>query len=177
MSTWFQQSKSMCPHGSKSGVKNETPKSPETRESFGKIGIFLLLKSNFPHTKFNFLQRLSAFFNGFLLSSMDFWFSSRAFRFPRNPRKSIYGGKYTKDHYLSFVFPATHSQASKFPLTNCHSPHSLASVKDMYVEMLVSLCSTVNNTDCNMMHLNLYQQCGFTLSSTIRPATLQLTLA
>jgi hypothetical protein len=31
-----------------------------------------------------------------------------AFLFPRNPRKSIYGGKYTKDHhYSSFVFPAT----------------------------------------------------------------------
>jgi hypothetical protein len=30
-----------------------------------------------------------------------------AFHFPRNPRKSIYGGKYTKDRYSSFVFPAT----------------------------------------------------------------------
>jgi hypothetical protein len=30
-----------------------------------------------------------------------------AFLFPRNPRKSIYGGKYTKDHHSSFVFPAT----------------------------------------------------------------------
>jgi hypothetical protein len=49
--------------------KNETPKSPETRESLGKIGIFLLLKYNFPHTKFDFLQRLSAFFNSFPLSS------------------------------------------------------------------------------------------------------------
>jgi hypothetical protein len=93
--------------GSKSGVKNETQKLPETRESLGKIGIFLLLKSNFPHTKFDFLQRLFAFFNGFPLSSTAFQLSSTAFRFPRNPRKSIYGGKYTKDHYLSFVFPAT----------------------------------------------------------------------
>jgi hypothetical protein len=32
-----------------------------------------------------------------------------AFHFPRNPRKSIYGEKYTKDHYLSFVFFATRS--------------------------------------------------------------------
>jgi hypothetical protein len=102
----------MRAHGSKSGVKNETPKLPETRESLGKIRIFLLLKSNFPHTKFDFLQRLSAFFNGCPLSSMAFQFlqrlsnfpqrlsnffngfpiSSTAFRFPRNPRKSIYGG-------------------------------------------------------------------------------------
>jgi hypothetical protein len=112
----------MCACGSKSGVENETPKLPETRESLEKIRIFRLLKSDFPHTKFNFLQRLSAFFNGFLLSSMAFQFSLMAFqfslmafRFPRNPRKSIYGGKYTKDHYLSFVFPATRSLSFIIP--------------------------------------------------------------
>jgi hypothetical protein len=114
-STSVQQSKSMCARGSKSGVKNETPKSPETRESLGKIGIFLLLKSDFPHTKFDFLQQLSAFFNGFPLSSTAFQFSSTAFRFPRNTRKSIYSGKYTKDHYLSFVFPATLSPSFVIP--------------------------------------------------------------
>jgi hypothetical protein len=82
----------------------------------GNIKIFLLLKSDFPHTKFNFLQWLSTFFNGFPLSSMTFQFSSMAFQFssmaflfPRNLRKSIYGGKYTKDHHSSFVFPATRS--------------------------------------------------------------------
>jgi hypothetical protein len=69
--------------GSKSGVKNKTPKSLETRESLGKIGIFLLLKSDFPHTKFNFLQRLSAFFNGFLLSSMAFQFLQQLSDFPQ----------------------------------------------------------------------------------------------
>ncbi len=37
----------------------------KTKESLGNIGIFLLLKPDFPHTKFNFLQRLSAFFNMF----------------------------------------------------------------------------------------------------------------
>ncbi len=129
--------------GSKSGVKNETPKLPETRESLGKIGIFLLLNSDFPHTKFGFfstafrflrnprkssltafrfLQQLSDFFNGFPISSTAFrfsstafQFSSMAFRFPRNLRKSIYGGKYMKDHYLSFVFPATRSPSSVIP--------------------------------------------------------------
>jgi hypothetical protein len=55
-------------------------------------------------TAFRFLQQLSAFFNGFLLSSTGFQFSSMAFHFPRNPGKSIYGGKYTKDRYPSFVF-------------------------------------------------------------------------
>jgi hypothetical protein len=39
----------------------------KTKESSGNIGIFLLLKPNFPHTKFNFLQPLSTFFNGFLI--------------------------------------------------------------------------------------------------------------
>jgi hypothetical protein len=97
----------------KSGVKNRTPKLPETREFLGKTGIFLLLNSNFPHTKFDFLQRLSnflqllspffngflIFFNGFPIFFSGFLLSSMAFRFPRNPRKSIYGGKYTNDHY------------------------------------------------------------------------------
>jgi hypothetical protein len=61
-------------------------KRQKTKESFGNIGIFLLLKPNFPHTKFDFLQRLSAFFNsfliffnGFLLSPMAFQLSSTAF--------------------------------------------------------------------------------------------------
>jgi hypothetical protein len=44
----------------------------KTKESLGNIGIFLLLKSNFPHTKLDFLHRLSASFNGFLLSLAAF---------------------------------------------------------------------------------------------------------
>jgi hypothetical protein len=85
----------MRARGSKSGVKNKTPKLPETRESLGKIGIFLLLKSDFPHTKFdflqwlsNFLQRLSPFFNdfsiffnGFSNFFNGFPLSSKALRF------------------------------------------------------------------------------------------------
>ncbi len=97
-------------HIGEAGLQNRQ----KTKESLGNIGIFLLLKTNFPHTKFDFLQRFSAFFNGFPIflsrfpfSSTAFRFSSTAFRFPRNPRKSIYGEKYMKDHYLSFVFFAT----------------------------------------------------------------------
>jgi hypothetical protein len=67
----------MRARGSKSGVKNKTPKLPETREYLGKIGIFLLLNSDYPHTKFDFLQRLSAFLNGVPLSSMAFRFLQR----------------------------------------------------------------------------------------------------
>jgi hypothetical protein len=62
-----------------------------------EIGIFLLLSSDFPHTKFdflqrlsdfqeiqeNFLQRLSDFFNGFPLSSMAFCFLQRLSDFPQ----------------------------------------------------------------------------------------------
>jgi hypothetical protein len=86
----------------------------KTKESLGNIDIFLFLKPNFLHTKFDFLQWLSAFFNSFPLSSTAFGFSSTAFQFSsmafhfsKNPRKSIYGEKYTKDHYLSFAFFAT----------------------------------------------------------------------
>ncbi len=82
---------------------------------------FPCTKSNLPKSAFYFLQQLSAFFNGFLtffngfpLSPIAFWFSPMAFRFssttfrsPRNPRKSNYGKKYTKDYYSSFVFIAT----------------------------------------------------------------------
>jgi hypothetical protein len=67
--------------GSKSGVKNKTPKLPEPREYLGKIGIFLLLNSDFPHTNL-------IFFNGFPISKTsekiffnDFPISSTAFRF------------------------------------------------------------------------------------------------
>ncbi len=47
------------------------------------------------------------FFNGYPIFLNGFPKSSTAFCFPRNWRKSIYGKKYTKDHYLSFVFFAT----------------------------------------------------------------------
>jgi hypothetical protein len=69
--------------------------------------------SSFPisSTAFCFLWRISnfrnsflIFLNGFPISSMAFQFSLTAFHFPRNPEKSIYGGKYTKDCYPSFVF-------------------------------------------------------------------------
>ncbi len=103
----------MGARGSKSGVKNETPKLPEPREYLGKIGIFLLLNSNFPHTKFNFLQRLSDFRE--IRENLLQWLSDFFNGFPRNTRKFIYGGKYTKDHYLSFVFPATCSPSFVIP--------------------------------------------------------------
>ena len=91
---------------------------------------------DFPHTEsdlpklaFYFLQRLSTFFNGFLtffngfllsptafqFSPTAFRFSLTAFQFPRNPRKSIYGKKYTKDRYSSFVFFATCSPSFVTP--------------------------------------------------------------
>ncbi len=62
-------------------------------------------------TAFRFLWCISTFcngflifFNSFLISSTAFQFSSTALYFPRNPGKSIYGGKYTKDCYPSFLF-------------------------------------------------------------------------
>jgi hypothetical protein len=90
---------------------------------FSPIG-FLLSSTAFRFLQrlSDFLQRLSAFFNGFPTFFNDFQFSSTAFCFPRNPRKSIYGGKYMKDHYLSFVFPATRSPSFVIPTTLSTSP-------------------------------------------------------
>jgi hypothetical protein len=50
-----------------------------------------LENSHFGEIQENLLQQLSDFLS--------------AFRFLKNPGKSIYGGKYTKDRYPSFVFP------------------------------------------------------------------------
>jgi hypothetical protein len=83
------------------------------------------MESDLPKSAFYFFQRLSTFFNGFLtffngfplspmafqFSPTAFQFSSTAFHFPRNPRKFIYGKKYMKDCYSSFVFFATRSRA------------------------------------------------------------------
>jgi hypothetical protein len=94
---------------------NESPKLPDPRESLGKYQDFPSPKIQFSSHEirfssmaFHFFQWLSAFFNGFPIF-LAFRFFSTAFHFPRNPRKSIYGDKYTKDHYLSFVFFATRS--------------------------------------------------------------------
>ncbi len=76
---------------------------------FTQIGFLL------SSTAFRFLQWLSTFSNGFPLSPTAFQFSSMAFCFLRNPRKSIYGKKYTKDCYLSFIFFATCSPSFVIP--------------------------------------------------------------
>jgi hypothetical protein len=62
-----------------------------------------------------FLQRLYAFSNGFSNFSNGFPIFLNGFFFPRNPRKSIYGEKYTKDCYSSFLFFATHSPIFVIP--------------------------------------------------------------
>ncbi len=50
-----------------------------------------------------------------------------AFHFPRNPRKSIYGGKYPQDCYSSFVFPATCSPSCNSRYNVYISPSSCCS--------------------------------------------------
>jgi hypothetical protein len=82
----------------------------------GNIKIFLLLKSNFPHTKFNFLQRLSAFFNGFLLSSMAFQFSSTAFLSKKSEKIYLRLQVYERSPFKLYI--SCHSLPE---LHNCHS--------------------------------------------------------
>ncbi len=52
----------------------------------------------------DFLQRLSAFSNGFLIFFNSFLIFLNGFPLSKKPRKSIYGKKYMKDCYSSFVF-------------------------------------------------------------------------
>ncbi len=127
----------------------------------GNTKIFRLLKSDFPHTKFDFLQWLSTFFNGFPLSSTAFRFSSTAFRFsstafhfPRNPRKSIYGGKYMKDHYSSFVFPATRSPS--FVIATCSPSFIIATCSPSFV-IATTMSALLQHTP--VVHL-CSQQCA-----------------
>jgi hypothetical protein len=80
------------------------------------------------------------FFNGFPIFLNGFPKSLTAFCFPRNPRKSIYGEKYTKDHYLSFEFFATRSptRAPSFVIPATipnivYSRHQAATVAIIYI--------------------------------------------
>jgi hypothetical protein len=72
VSTSFYQSKSMCTHATSCIGETSLQNCQKTKESLGNIGIFLLLKSDFPHTKFDFLKRLSAYSNGFPIFSNGF---------------------------------------------------------------------------------------------------------
>ncbi len=119
----------MRTHGSKLRRKTSLQNCQILENLMGNIENFPRLKSYFPPPKSDFaqwlsdfLQRLPAFLNGFPLSSTAFQFSLMAFCFPRNPRKSIYGGKYIKDHYSSFVFPTTCSPSFVIPATMSTSP-------------------------------------------------------
>ncbi len=86
-------------------------------------------------TAFCFPQCLSVFCNAFLLSATAFCFLQRLSDFPqrlsdflngfplsKKSRKSIYGGKYTKDCFSSFVFPATWSPSFVVRATMSISP-------------------------------------------------------
>jgi hypothetical protein len=73
----------MCTHATSRIGETSLQKCQKTKKSLGNIGIFLLLKPNFPHTNL-------IFFNGFPLSSMAFhslyWlsdFTQRLSNFPQ----------------------------------------------------------------------------------------------
>jgi hypothetical protein len=89
----------------------------------------------------------------FQFSPMAFRFSSTAFHFPRNPRKCIYGKKYTKDCYSSFVFFATCSPSFLVPakqylhLTQ-HNRPGKPLIRILYREGIAQVCS---------LSMNLYE--------------------
>ncbi len=108
----------------------------------------LLLKSDFPRSKFNFLQRLSDFreIRVNLLQRLSDFFNG----FPISEKPSSILSKYSYLEYFDFPLRALKflrkniQTLSILSSTNRHSPHSLASVQDMFVEM--------------GFQLNLYQQ-------------------
>jgi hypothetical protein len=123
---------------------------------------------------FCFLQHLSAFFNSFPLSSTAFRFSSTAFRFsstafqfssmaflfPRSPRKSIHGGKYTKDHHSSFVFPATCSpsfviatRSPSFVIATC-SPSFVIATRSLSFVIATMRASHPTPLSCPVLSLH-----------------------
>ncbi len=112
----------MRTHGSKSRSKTSPPNRQKLENLLGNIEIFLAQNPIFLAQNPIFLNGFPTVVNKLLLSSTAFQFSSTAFHFPRNPRKSIYGGKYPKDCYSSFVFPATRSPSFVIPTTMSTSP-------------------------------------------------------
>ncbi len=112
----------MRTHGSKLHSKTSLQNHQKLENLLGNIKIFPAQNPIFLARNPIFLNGFPTFVNGFLLSSMAFQFSSTAFHFPRNLRKSIYDSKYPKDHYLSFVFPATCSPSFVIPATKSTSP-------------------------------------------------------
>jgi hypothetical protein len=91
----------------------------------------------------------------FQFSSTAFRFSSTAFLFPRNPRKSIYGGKYTKDHHSSFVFPATCSPS--FVIANRSPSFVIATRSPSFViaTMRVSHRTQIIQNENNLIGVDL----------------------
>jgi hypothetical protein len=111
--------------GSKPRSKTSLQNRHKLENLLGNIEIFPARNLIFLARNLIFLNGFPTFVNGFLLSSITSQFSSTAYHFPRNPRKSIYGGKYPKDCYSSFVFPATCSPSFVIPATMSTSPPTL----------------------------------------------------
>ncbi len=129
----------------------------------GNIEIFLLLKSDFPHTKFDFLQRLSAFFNGLPLSSTAFQFSSTAFcfflsGFPLSEksekiylRRQVYKRSPFELRISRHLLPELHNRHSLPKLRNCHSLPKLCNCNNAYISPNTLLwCTCVPNSVPNL---------------------------
>jgi hypothetical protein len=118
----------VCTRGSKSCSKTSPQNCQKLENLLGNNKIFLARNPIFLARNPIFLISFPIFVNGFLLSSMAFCFPQRHsnfpqwLHFPRNPRKSIYGGKYPKDHFSTFLFPATCSPSFIIPATMSTSP-------------------------------------------------------
>ncbi len=78
-----------------------------------------------------------------------------AFRFPRNPRKSIYDEKCTKDCYSSFVFFPTHSPS--FVITDKQYLHDYPTLVAFYIEPITArLLDLIEDDEFNVDNFMTY---------------------
>jgi hypothetical protein len=122
----------------------------------GNIKIFRLLKSNFPHTKFGFLQRLSAFFNGFPIFLNGFPIFLNGFPLSEKSKKIyLWWQVYKRSPFelcISRHLLPEHRNCHLLPeLWNCHSLPKLRNCYNAYISPNTLLwCTCVANSAPNL---------------------------
>jgi hypothetical protein len=122
----------------------------------GNIEIFLCLKSDFPHTKFDFLQRLSAFFNGFLIFLNGFPIFLNGFPLSKKSEKiylqrQVYKRSQFKLRISRHLLPKLCNRHLLPKLCNCHLLPKLHNCYNAYISPNTLLwCTCVPNSAPNL---------------------------
>ncbi len=104
----------------------------------GNIKIFLLLKSNFPHTKFDFLQLLSAFFNSFPIFLNGFPIFFNGFPLSKKSekiylRRQVYARSPFELRISRHLLPEVRNRHSLPKHCNCHLLPKLCNHYNAYI--------------------------------------------